>query len=390
MLVKARFDAGLFQVISRKYFLRASDELQKRVRGCVGYSELSNYGVWFQSLPGPQLWSKGNIFGADDHIDTKSLICVQTPNTLHSNEKHFQLGEFAAMLHMFEKHSAGSMMKDAFCIWKSHPAKKAWLEWDINNCMHSKWLALRMWQSNTRKLSLRKIMTLRAATKRFHRARVRERFAYWQRIWAVFSNIMNGATPMLQTTPSAYKVMFARHVQLNRLREFFGRWKKFCETQLLVEWLGIDVYGSDVPEKPPKKTRRAGAKKRKKKQGEETAAAGEASSTMPLLPVVDEDEELVLEANEASVVVQNLSELAISVDAALDDGNDADDAVSVVESSLASALACVVCFERPRERAAIPCGHKCFCGICADRFACPGAKCPMCRANIMLVCEIFG
>ena len=102
-------------------------------------------------------------------------------------------------------------------------------------------------------------------------------------------------------------------------------------------------------------------------------------------PVVDEDEELVLEANEASVVVQNLSELAISVDAALDG-----DAVSVVESSLASSQACIVCFEKAMEAACIPCGHRCLCIDCADRFRHPGSKCPVCREPLVLVCKIWG
>ena len=144
-------------------------------------------------------------------------------------------------------------------------------------------------------------------------------------------------------------------------------------------WTSQNFAGARLVPVPPKpKTRRAGVKKRNKK-----SAAAVASP----LPIVDEDEELVLEANEPQRIVQNLSELAISVDAALDGD---DDTTSVVQSSVASAQACIVCFENAMEAACIPCGHRCLCVDCADRFRHPGAKCPVCRIDLLMVVKIWG
>jgi len=405
------------QVVSKKSYTGVSEAMYRLIKGCHEPMKFRALYPDLEDKYGIQLPVEHEDTWLNPSVDVETLVAVSFPPQYEpfTNVVHYTDGEFAGMCRLFETRSMNSRMRDAVGRWKSYNRK-----WKFSKITDAGGLLKRRTHSE--------------------------------------------ATNMLRTMPSAHKVIFSRHVQLNRLRKFFARWNwnrtyrpighftatTVCthptvrrsmwsryqtvlytiETNMLIPvgctqthtWTGCkeanvtfrrdiqvgELYSvifledqpltggpmqppalrdeSDVPERPKPKTRRGGAKKKKKKP-EEAASAGESSSSMPPLPIVDEDEELVLEANEASVVVQNLSELAISVDAALNDG---DDAASVVQSSLASALACVVCFERPRERAAIPCGHKCFCSVCADRFACPGAKCPMCRADIMLVCEIFG
>lgn len=53
---------------------------------------------------------------------------------------------------------------------------------------------------------------------------------------------------------------------------------------------------------------------------------------------------------------------------------------------------CVVCFEKPRSHAFVPCGHLCVCETCAPRFAnsCTGTiSCPLCRQEVRVVTRIF-
>ena len=196
-----------------------------------------------------------------------------------------------------------------------------------------------------------KSVTTRVATRRFHRIKTRVAFEFWKR-----TNLRTHVSFFLNARSLSVTTRIA-----------FEFWKLTNR---------LDAQRNDIAPPPPvsdcvgepaqkPKTRRGG-KKKKPKQA---------------LGVVLEDAEI----EETQVVMQNLSDLSISVDEALKC-----DTESVAESSLASALACVVCLERCREKAAIPCGHRCFCSLCADKFSCPGAKCPVCRAEIVLTCEIFG
>jgi hypothetical protein len=155
---------------------------------------------------------------------------------------------------------------------------------------------------------------------------------------------------------------------LTLLRTYRSHIIALCR-EAIRKWYYVTFRRFPVSEvKQKQKTRRGGKNKRK-------------SATQPLSSLAEDDP---LD-KEVAPVVKHLADLGISVDEAIEG-----DTRSVAESSLASALSCVVCFERPREKAAIPCGHRCLCRVCADNFSCPGAKCPVCRTEIMMMCEIFG
>ena len=47
---------------------------------------------------------------------------------------------------------------------------------------------------------------------------------------------------------------------------------------------------------------------------------------------------------------------------------------------------CVVCLERPRAVALVPCGHACVCQPCGDMMQ----ECPVCRSHIEIRLRIFG
>jgi hypothetical protein len=49
-----------------------------------------------------------------------------------------------------------------------------------------------------------------------------------------------------------------------------------------------------------------------------------------------------------------------------------------------SQIVCSICFEHPRDKVLIPCGH-CFCGKCADRFE----TCPHCRKKVKHLQKIY-
>jgi hypothetical protein len=97
-------------------------------------------------------------------------------------------------------------------------------------------------------------------------------------------------------------------------------------------------------------------------------------------------------------VVRGLSELG--VDDVLDDvlGNALGDlpeepkstSQEVASSSVASALACVICFHGASEFACVPCGHRCLCQRCSEQFKSASAKCPMCREPMLMVMKVYG
>jgi hypothetical protein len=50
---------------------------------------------------------------------------------------------------------------------------------------------------------------------------------------------------------------------------------------------------------------------------------------------------------------------------------------------------CCVCREEERTTAFLPCGHRCACGTCAERWAARARTCPMCRAPVNGLARIF-
>ena len=49
---------------------------------------------------------------------------------------------------------------------------------------------------------------------------------------------------------------------------------------------------------------------------------------------------------------------------------------------------CVVCLDRPKEYLIYPCGHKCLCGVCMEKFV-SGKECPVCREHVNGTCKVF-
>jgi hypothetical protein len=49
---------------------------------------------------------------------------------------------------------------------------------------------------------------------------------------------------------------------------------------------------------------------------------------------------------------------------------------------------CVVCLDRRNSHVLVPCGHRCVCASCAELVRTHGV-CPICRTNIVWVCEVF-
>lgn len=61
------------------------------------------------------------------------------------------------------------------------------------------------------------------------------------------------------------------------------------------------------------------------------------------------------------------------------------------ENALRSTDVCCMCIDEPRDWAVIPCGHRAFCMSCITgyRESNPQKGCPICRAEIVLVCRIY-
>jgi hypothetical protein len=52
--------------------------------------------------------------------------------------------------------------------------------------------------------------------------------------------------------------------------------------------------------------------------------------------------------------------------------------IPVPESTIGGETTCIVCMAHPKSHIAVPCGHLCVCGICAERMQ----DCPYCRASV--------
>lgn len=57
-----------------------------------------------------------------------------------------------------------------------------------------------------------------------------------------------------------------------------------------------------------------------------------------------------------------------------------------VESTVATALQCVVCMTNERSHVAVPCGHRCLCETCASKMI---DACPMCRKPVQMWMHVF-
>ena len=51
---------------------------------------------------------------------------------------------------------------------------------------------------------------------------------------------------------------------------------------------------------------------------------------------------------------------------------------NVPESSIGGETTCIVCMSQPKTHLAVPCGHQCACGACAEQMQ----QCPYCRAPV--------
>ena len=63
---------------------------------------------------------------------------------------------------------------------------------------------------------------------------------------------------------------------------------------------------------------------------------------------------------------------------ALADASDITGRAAVPESTIGGETTCIVCMARPKSHIAVPCGHLCVCGVCAERMQ----DCPYCRASV--------
>ena len=61
---------------------------------------------------------------------------------------------------------------------------------------------------------------------------------------------------------------------------------------------------------------------------------------------------------------------------ALADAGDITGRAAVPESTIGGETTCIVCMARPKSHIAVPCGHLCVCGVCAERMQ----DCPYCTA----------
>ena len=63
---------------------------------------------------------------------------------------------------------------------------------------------------------------------------------------------------------------------------------------------------------------------------------------------------------------------------ALADAGDITGRAAVPESTIGGETTCIVCMARPKSHIAVPCGHLCVCGVCAERMQ----DCPYCRGPV--------
>jgi hypothetical protein len=209
--------------------------------------------------------------------------------------------------------------------------------------------------------------------------------AAWKMSW-LYATVWS--TPEEQS--AFYRGCIAREVapervRLMRVRKAFATMKE-TETEAgdeVGELPSMDA-GSARSKKP---RRRAGKKKQAKRELAETRLQSNTvgSSLSQLEPIYEQTHREPEEEEEAPEMIpdQDVIELSHLLNAALTTPREDDTATSV-----ATALACVVCFSNEKSVAMIPCGHRCVCTTCADRVREEG-KCPMCRSSIQGVMRVF-
>jgi hypothetical protein len=146
-------------------------------------------------------------------------------------------------------------------------------------------------------------------------------------------------------------------------KEYYAKWLEF-RLQVRAQRAARDLLREEAQE-PPKKS----PSKRKKKKGKRAADI------------------ITIEA-EVEPIVQNLADMkTIEHDIP---SSAYVDVADVADSSVATALTCVVCFHGASEYAIVPCGHRCLCETCSTKFKSDDAKCPVCRGAVMMSMRIFG
>mmetsp|Transcript_30242 Transcript_30242/g.59065 ORF Transcript_30242/g.59065 Transcript_30242/m.59065 type:complete len:110 (+) Transcript_30242:231-560(+) len=51
---------------------------------------------------------------------------------------------------------------------------------------------------------------------------------------------------------------------------------------------------------------------------------------------------------------------------------------------------CVICMEGKATWTSVPCGHRSLCKTCAEHLRDSGRQCPLCRADVSSVMQVFG
>jgi hypothetical protein len=169
----------------------------------------------------------------------------------------------------------------------------------------------------------------------------------------------------------------AKSVRIPPCRSAFRRWKHAMGTMRAAKSARELLRGEAEDANKRAKSRNKKNKKKQTKMGR-----------------VDDDDPLPLPSMCEDTVACDLAELNsgdLQRMRALDgDGEQSSVRPPVASSSVASALACVVCFHRASEYALIPCGHRCLCCECYGSFEREDATCPMCRKPAVMVVKIFG
>ena len=372
-VIKIRAFDGGYEVVSKKEYNDVSAGLLQLVKGRGKFMEYNRFYTDLEAQHGIPLLTYSELT-----FDVESLVRVSSSTA----DDVYGVWEFKSMVSLLHKYCAGTMLIREMCKWHENAHKRKWQKINARRALkHRMGVCFTAWTSQTLAVDIR--LDTDSTQTWFPKMHREGEFTTRVRIqtFAIDNSYRRGTKLILkegrEPTGPAIIVQLKQNVYHGGVVSCYVpmNWNDLVDEE--VNKVNLENFADArlVP-KPKPKTRRAGVKKRNKK-----------SAVASPLPIVDEDEELVLEANEPQRIVQNLSELAISVDAALDDGNDA---ASVVQSSVASAQACIVCFENAMEAACIPCGHRCLCVDCADRFRHPGAKCPVCRDPLVMVCKIWG
>ena len=150
----------------------------------------------------------------------------------------------------------------------------------------------------------------------------------------------------------------------------YAKWNRFRK-QVKAQRAARDLLrGEQQQQEAAKKS----PSKRKKKKGKRPLVSE--------LPSIEEDG--------VATTVLNLVDLADLKTIEPKEESSSSTCVDVASSSVASALACVICFHGASEFACVPCGHRCLCQRCSEQFKSANAQCPMCREPMLMVMKVYG